>query len=94
LNITNTALGNDSAVDLYINIYKPLQQSEIVIEGLTTVSDAMVRLYNIVGQEVLVKNLKSNRGVQTLNTKGLSTGIYVVKLQAGHKLVTKKIIIN
>jgi hypothetical protein len=36
-----------------------------------------------------------SNGTTSMSSKtDASTGIYVVKLQAGHKLVTKKIIIN
>jgi hypothetical protein len=53
-----------------------------------------VKLYSILGVEVLSTILNNNTNTQTISTNGLSTGIYVIKLQSGNNLLTKKFIIK
>ena len=40
------------------------------------------------------KSLTANQTKQTVSTKGFSSGIYVVELQSGRSVVTKKIIVK
>ena len=43
---------------------------------------------------MLSTTLLNNTNTQTISTEGLSTGIYVIKLESGNNLLTKKLIIK
>ncbi len=94
LRIGNTSLGGNDLDESYISIYKAASDDFVTIEGLSNVEKANVQLFNIIGQEVLNKTLNSNQSTQRLSTSGLTTGIYVIRLQADSSVIAKKIIIN
>ena len=94
LRIGNTNLGGNDLDESYISIYKAVSDDFVTIEGLSNVEKANVQLFNIIGQEVLNTTLNSNQSTQTLSTSGLTTGVYVVRLQADNSVIAKKIIIN
>jgi hypothetical protein len=48
----------------------------------------------MIGQEVLNTTLQSNQSIQSISTAGLTTGVYIVRLEADNSIVTKKVIIN
>jgi hypothetical protein len=94
LRIGNTSLGGNDLDESYISIYKAASDDFVTIEGLSNVEKANVQLFNIIGQEVLNKTLKSNQSTQRVSTSGLTTGVYVIRLQADSSVIAKKIIIN
>jgi hypothetical protein len=51
-------------------------------------------LFNIIGQEVLNTTLQSNQSIQSISTAGLTTGVYIIKLQADSSVISKKLIIH
>ena len=53
-----------------------------------------LRLYTILGKEVISATLNTTNNKQTISTQGLSPGIYIVKLESGNILLTKKIFIK
>jgi hypothetical protein len=53
-----------------------------------------LRLYTIRGKEVIFTTLNNTNNKQTISTQGLSTGIYIVKLESGNILLTKKLFIK
>jgi hypothetical protein len=53
-----------------------------------------MQLYNVIGQEVLNMTLAANMSKHSVSTYGLEKGVYILKLQANQKTITKKIIIN
>jgi hypothetical protein len=94
LRIGNTSLGGNDLDESYISIYKAAIDDFVTIEGLSNVEKANVQLFNIIGQEVLRTTLNSNQSTQRVSTSGLTTGIYVIRLQADRSVIAKKIIIN
>ena len=94
LRIGNTSLGGNDLDESYISIYKSASDDFVTIEGLSNVEKANVQLFNIIGQEVLNKTLNSNQSTQRVSTSGLTTGVYVIRLQADSSVIAKKIIIN
>jgi len=94
LRIGNTSLGGSDIEESYISIYNPMDKEYITIEGLANIQKANVRLYNIIGQEILSKTLQTGLLTQNISTAGLTTGIYVIKLEVDSTLISKKIIIN
>ena len=94
LRLGNTSLGGSDIEESYISIYNPMDKDYITIEGLASIQKANVRLYNIIGQEILSKTLQTGLSTQNISTAGLTTGIYVIKLQVDSTLISKKIVIN
>ena len=94
LRLGNTSLGGSDLEESYISIYNPMDKDYITIEGLANTQKANVRLYNIIGQEILNKTLQTGQSTQNISTAGLTTGIYVIKLQVDSTLISKKIVIN
>jgi hypothetical protein len=94
LRLGNTSLGGSDVEKSYISIYNPMDKDYITIEGLASIQKANVRLYNIIGQEILSKTLQTGLSTQNISTAGLTTGIYVIKLEVDSTLISKKIIIN
>jgi len=94
LRLGNTSLGGSDLEESYISIYNPMDKDYITIEGLANTQKANVRLYNIIGQEILNKTLQTGQSTQNISTAGLTTGIYVIKLQVDSTLISKKIVLN
>jgi len=94
LRLGNTSLGGSDVEESYISIYNPMDKDYFTIEGLANIQKANVRLYNIIGQEILSKTLQTGLSTQNISTAGLITGIYVIKLEVDSTLISKKIIIN
>jgi hypothetical protein len=92
--IGNTSLGGNDLEASYISIYKAASEDHINIEGLLNIEKANVQLFNIIGQEVLNTTLNNNQSTQRVSTSGLTTGVYVIRLQADSSVIAKKIIIN
>ena len=92
--VGNNSLGENNNDVSYISIYKAANEDYITIEGLVNFQQANVRLYNVVGQEVLRTKLITGQAHQRVSTEGLNPGLYVMKLKVDDKKITKKLIIN
>jgi phage/plasmid primase-like uncharacterized protein len=71
-----------------VSMYPNPTSNYLTIEANSTIN--RVAVYNILGQEVLVKSPKSN--ATTLQTSELKKGVYIVKTDVDGKLTTAKII--
>ena len=79
----------------HLNVYKLDANNFITVEGLTYLSNQTnLRLYNILGEELLSISLANNTNTQTISTQELTTGVYIIKLKSGNNLITKKLIIK
>ena len=95
IHLTQETFSNEDATTNLLNVFKLDRNNFITVEGLSTESNQTnLKLYNILGKEVLSTTLLNNTNTQTVSTEGLSTGIYVIKLESGSNLLTKKIIIK
>ena len=95
IHLTQVTFSNEDATTNLLNVFKLDRNNFITVEGLSTESNQTnLKLYNILGKEVLSTTLLNNTNTQTVSTEGLSTGIYVIKLESGSNLLTKKIIIK
>ena len=94
LHLGNVTLGEDSFANSFASIYKGINDDYITIEGLPNSSKNNVSIYNLLGQLVANKSLNANQTKQTVSTKGFATGVYVIKLESGNVIVTKKIVIK
>jgi hypothetical protein len=94
LKMGSNSLGGNDIEESLISIYKPLDRDCIVMEGLSNVQSGEVTLYNIMGQEILSKTLQTGLSTQNISTAGLTTGIYVIKLEVDSTLISKNFLIN
>jgi len=96
IHLTETVLSIDNKIETnYLNVFKADVNNFITVEGTAIQSNQInLRLYNILGKEVVSKTLENNINTQTISTQGLATGIYVIKLKSGNTVLTKKLIIN
>ena len=53
-----------------------------------------VKLYGLLGREILSTSLNNLTNTQTISTETIATGVYVIKLQSGNRVLTKKLIIK
>ena len=94
LRIGNSSLGVEDTEESYVRVYKPNTSDYITIEGLVNVQKTKIRLYNLIGKEILNKTLSSNQTNYRISTQGIPHGVYVIKLQFERSEITKKLIIN
>ena len=94
LRLGSIALSVDKLEDFNISIYKQKAEKHITIEGLSNVKKASVKVYNLLGQELLSQDLEANVSTQKISTDGITTGVYVIDLSVNGNTITKKIIIN
>jgi len=86
---------NEEVLTNNLNVFKADYNNFITVEGLAMqLGVTNLKLYSILGTEVLSTSLNNNVNTQTIPTEGLATGVYVIKLQSGNNLVTKKLIIK
>ena len=95
IHTTASTMSNEDATTNLLNVFKLTNNNFITVEGLSTQSNQTnLKLYNILGKEVLSTTLANNTNTQTVSTEGLSAGIYVIKLESGNNTITKKLIIK
>ena len=95
VHISASTMSNEDATTNLLNVFKLDRNNFITVEGLATQSNQInLKLYSILGKEVLSTTLANNNNTQTISTDGLSAGIYVIKLESGNNLLTKKLIIK
>ncbi|MDB9712432.1 T9SS type A sorting domain-containing protein [Flavobacteriaceae bacterium] len=95
IHTSSTTMSNEDTSTNLLNVFKLDRNNFITVEGLATESNQTnLKLYNILGKEVLSTTLANNTNTQTISTEGLSAGIYVIKLESGNNLLTKKLIIK
>ena len=85
----------DEVTSNLLNVYKLNAHNFITIEGLVNQSNqTTLRLYDFLGKELLSKTLLNNINTQTISTQGLTSGIYVIKLESENNVITKKLFIK
>jgi hypothetical protein len=96
IHLTETVLSIDDKIETnYLNVFIADVNNFITVEGLANQSNGTkLRLYTIRGKEVIFTTLNNTNNKQIISTQGLSTGIYIVKLESGNILLTKKIFIK
>ncbi|MBU3011383.1 T9SS type A sorting domain-containing protein [Polaribacter vadi] len=88
---SNALSVDDNATLNSISIYKTTA-STLRIAGLQQ-GDASVKLYNILGKQVLNSSFEAN-GVKDIALPQLATGVYIVQLQTASGSLSKKIIME
>jgi len=73
-----------------VTIYPNPASSEIhILSDTKEITDYVI--YNSIGQTVMYGTLQDNF---TINISGLQSGIYIIRIKADHKVISKKIVIN
>ena len=94
LHLGNVTLGDNTFIQDLVSIYKGINDNYITLEGLPYNTKNNLNVYNVLGQLVLSNVLEANQTRQTVSTKGLPSGIYLVELQSGRSILSKKIIVK
>ena len=96
IHLTETVLSIDDKIETnYLNVFKADVNNFITVEGLANQSNlTKLRLYTILGKEVISATLNTTNNKQIISTQGLRAGIYIVKLESGNILLTKKLFIK
>ena len=79
------------------NYPNPFNPSTMIEYYLPVSTDVTLKIYNLAGQEIdmLVNGFQSSGGHKiTWNPKGLSSGLYFYKLQAGELSESRKLILH
>ena len=84
--IQNTALQN---FEVFPNPAQGMVYVTVKSEGSSQVS-----LLNLIGQTVRSYNVNSNVETFAMDIQGLKEGIYLVQVQSGNQISTKKLIIE
>ncbi|WP_299112134.1 M14 family zinc carboxypeptidase [uncultured Winogradskyella sp.] len=82
----------DSELDK-LQVYNNDELQQIVVRGLLR-DDTKLTLYDIQGRKILSKELITNSTVNTVNTYGFTSGVYMIQLANEKNTITKKLIIR
>jgi len=96
IHLTEDTFSNEDEVETnLLNVFKADYNNFITVEGLAIQSgNTNVKLYSLLGREILSKELNNSTNTQTISTETIATGVYVIKLQSGNRVLTKKLIIK
>jgi hypothetical protein len=96
LHTSGDTLGlNENTLAAYdLQIYTTDASKQIIIKGQLSSNITNADLYDLQGKLVLSKTLDSSRTANTLDTSGLSSGLYVVKVESGNQSKTQKVLLN
>jgi hypothetical protein len=84
------AQAETSALVVYPN---PSNTGQLTLR-LSNQTAGAATLLNALGQVVLTKNLTAGSAEQLLNTKGLATGVYTLRVQQGNDVLTRKVVLE
>ena len=88
---SSTMSTNDLATNNNLSIYSYNRETLRVVGIQKGVAN--IRIYNLVGQEVLSSSFQGN-GVNDISLPSIINGIYIVKITSENKITNKKIIIQ
>jgi hypothetical protein len=93
--LRGTALGTraqaeTSALVVYPN---PSNTGQLTLR-LAAPTASSATLLNALGQVVLTKNLTAGVAEHSLSTQGLATGVYTLRVQQGHDVLTRKVVLE
>ena len=96
LHFTTNVLSTDTVSSTsLVTAYKGTGNTYITVEGLQQFSQpAELTLYNILGMKVLSRKIQNPSQKEMLSTVGMSTGVYILKVQAENIVFTKKLVIE
>lgn len=93
LSVTSGALATTDNAKLNMSIYPVPAQNELNIE-LENIDDYAITLFNSIGQKIKASVISKELDKVTINTAGLSDGLYFVDLSKGPIKDTRKILVR
>ena len=95
LHFTTNVLSTDTVSSTsLVTAYKGTGNTYITVEGLQQFSQpANLTLYNALGMKILSRKIQNPSQKEMLSTVGMSTGVYILKVQAENIVFTKKLVI-
>ena len=96
LHFTTGTLSTDTVSSTsLVTAYKGTGNTYITVEGLQQFSQpANLTLYNALGMKILSRKIQNPSQKEMLSTVGMSTGVYILKVQAENIVFTKKLVIE
>ena len=96
IHFTQSVLSTQDQINTnHLNAYKLNIDSFITIEGLANQGgQTSVTVYDILGKQVVSATLDNYTNTQKISTETVAAGIYIIKLDSGNTIVTKKLIIK
>ena len=96
IHFTQSVLSTQDEINTsHLNAYKLNINSFITIEGLANQGgQTSVTVYDILGKQVVSATLDNHTNTQKISTETVAAGIYIIKLDSGNTIVTKKLIIK
>jgi hypothetical protein len=91
LHTSSSALSINENITENISIYKT-SDTNLRMAGLTQ-GNTNIKLYNILGKQVLNQTFKTN-GVSDITLPKLTSGVYIIQLETENGKLNKKIIIE
>lgn len=83
-------LGVSDMTGATISVYPTVVKDVVNISAKSNISD--IAVYNTAGQQVLKSN--PNNVSTQVNMSALPAGVYIVKIQAGKEILTKKVVVK
>jgi hypothetical protein len=94
LRTTNSVLStNENTLAYDLEIYTSDARKELIIQGQLSGS-TNANLYDLKGKLVLSKELEQTSNSNALDVSGLSSGLYIVKVDSGLLSKTQKVVIK
>jgi hypothetical protein len=92
----NSVLSNGDTLGINaLNVYKVNTDSFVTIAGITPdLQQLDVRLFSMLGVAVKQTLLNTTTASQRVSTAGLASGLYVVQIKSGNRIIVKKIIVK
>jgi hypothetical protein len=96
LHFTRSSLSLESIVNTsLITAYKGIGNDYISIEGLQQFSKASkIILYNFLGMKIIDKTINTPSQKETISTVGIKEGAYILQINYGNQVLTKRMVIN
>lgn len=91
-NIQASATTRTADEAIIANIYpNPAPSSSVVSINVNNINSGTYQVSDAVGNVLVTGNVKENN---TLNTSSLSSGIYLITIESGNKVITKRLVIQ
>lgn len=85
---------NENAIAYNLQIFTTDASKQVIIKGQLSSSITNAELFDLQGKLVFSKTLDPSRTTNTLDISGLSSGLYVVKVEGGNQSKTQKVLIK
>ncbi len=86
-----TASLEDNAIDGFAAYPNPVNNKRFTITT-NSISEKTVKIFNVLGRQVLATKFSTND--KLVDVSSLSTGVYILKVQEGSKIATKKLVVR